>query len=74
MRKPTQDSSEIVVLGDINADVIGRVESWPEPGQEEIAKRFLMNADDLRKVSSCRLTDFFFLVRAAPAARARDLR
>ena len=39
MRKPTHDSSEIVVLGDINADIIGRVKSWPEPGQECLAER-----------------------------------
>jgi len=39
MRKPTQDSSGIIVLGDINADIIGRVKSWPEPGQECLAER-----------------------------------
>jgi len=27
------------VLGDINADLIGRVKSWPEPGQECLAER-----------------------------------
>ena len=39
MRKPTQKSSEILVLGDINADIIGRVKSWPEPGHECLAER-----------------------------------
>jgi sugar/nucleoside kinase (ribokinase family) len=39
MRKPTRKSSEIVVLGDINADIIGRVKSWPRPGQECLAER-----------------------------------
>jgi len=39
MRKPTQDSSEIVVLGDINADIIARVKSWPELGQECLTER-----------------------------------
>jgi ribokinase len=39
MRKPTQNSSEIVVLGDINADIIARVKSWPELGQECLAER-----------------------------------
>ena len=27
------------MLGDINADIIGRVKSWPEPGQECLAER-----------------------------------
>jgi len=27
------------VLGDINADIIGRVKSWPEPGKECLAER-----------------------------------
>ena len=39
MRKPTQKGSEILVLGDINLDIIGRVKSWPEPGQECLAER-----------------------------------
>src|SRR5262249_11753254 len=36
MRKP---SPEIFVLGDINADIIARVQSWPQPGQECLAER-----------------------------------
>ena len=39
MNKSRHASPEIVVLGDINADVIGRVKSWPEPGQECLAER-----------------------------------
>src|SRR5215510_11605331 len=39
MFKSTHDSPEILVLGDINADIIGRVKSWPEPGQECLAER-----------------------------------
>jgi ribokinase len=39
MFKSRQDSPEILVLGDINADIIGRVKSWPEPGQECLAER-----------------------------------
>jgi ribokinase len=39
MNKSRQASPEIVVLGDINADIIGRVKSWPEPGQECLAER-----------------------------------
>ena len=27
------------MLGDINADIIGRVKSWPEPGQECLADK-----------------------------------
>jgi ribokinase len=32
-------SEEIIVLGDINADIIARVNAWPEPGEECLAKR-----------------------------------
>jgi ribokinase len=39
VRKSRHDSPEILVLGDINADIIGRVKSWPEPGQECLAER-----------------------------------
>ena len=39
MCKPRHKSPEILVLGDINADIIGRVKSWPEPGQECLAER-----------------------------------
>jgi ribokinase len=39
MRKPKRGGLEILVLGDLNADVVGRVKSWPEPGQECLAER-----------------------------------
>jgi ribokinase len=39
MRKSRHGNPEILVLGDINADIIGRVKSWPEPGQECLAER-----------------------------------
>src|SRR5262249_24862220 len=39
MRRSTHNNPEILVLGDINADIIARVESWPEPGQECVAER-----------------------------------
>jgi ribokinase len=39
MRRSRHHSPEILVLGDINADIIGRVKSWPEPGQECLAER-----------------------------------
>jgi len=39
MPKQRHTSPEIVVLGDINADIIGRVKSWPKPGQECLAER-----------------------------------
>jgi ribokinase len=39
MRAGKQRGEEIIVLGDINADIIGRVDSWPEPGEECLAKR-----------------------------------
>src|SRR5262244_2339565 len=39
MRKATQKNRKILVLGDINADIMARVESWPEPGQECLAER-----------------------------------
>src|SRR5215831_17121090 len=39
MWKPRHKSPEILVLGDINTDIISRVKSWPEPGQECLAER-----------------------------------
>jgi ribokinase len=39
MRAGKQRKEEIIVLGDINADIIGRVDSWPEPGGECLAER-----------------------------------
>ena len=39
MRKPRYGRPEILVLGDINADIIARVKSWPEPGEECLAER-----------------------------------
>src|SRR5262245_37669216 len=39
MRKSRNDRPEILVLGDINADIIARVKSWPIPGQECLAER-----------------------------------
>jgi ribokinase len=39
MRKSRHDGPQILVLGDINADIIGRAKSWPEPGQECLAER-----------------------------------
>jgi ribokinase len=39
MCKPIHKNPEILVLGDINVDIIGRVRSWPEPGQECLAER-----------------------------------
>jgi sugar/nucleoside kinase (ribokinase family) len=39
--KPTRQPS-IVVLGDINVDIIGRVKSWPEPGEDCLAQKLEM--------------------------------
>jgi len=39
MSNSRHPSPKILVLGDINADIIGRVTSWPEPGQECLAER-----------------------------------
>jgi ribokinase len=39
MHSSTGSTPEILVLGDINADIIGRVKSWPKPGQECLANR-----------------------------------
>jgi ribokinase len=36
-RKPSRD--DILVFGDINVDIIGRVKAWPEPGAECLAPR-----------------------------------
>ncbi len=39
MRRGKHGGEEIIVLGDINADIIARVSSWPEPGGECLAER-----------------------------------
>jgi ribokinase len=39
MRARKQTGEEIIVLGDVNADIIARVSSWPKPGGECLAER-----------------------------------
>jgi ribokinase len=39
MRRARHYGGEILVLGDINADLIARVKSWPEPGEECLVER-----------------------------------
>jgi ribokinase len=39
MQNSRHASPEILVLGDINVDIIGRTKFWPEPGQECLAER-----------------------------------
>jgi ribokinase len=39
MRRSKRQNEELLVLGDINVDVIARVDSWPKPGEECLAKR-----------------------------------
>jgi ribokinase len=39
MRTGKRPREEIIVLGDINADIIARVNSWPAPGGECLAER-----------------------------------
>jgi len=39
MRTGKRPRKEIIVLGDINADIIARVNSWPAPGGECLAER-----------------------------------
>ncbi len=38
MRKGRYRNGEVLVLGDINADIIARVKSWPQPGEECLAE------------------------------------
>jgi ribokinase len=39
MRKQQRRQDEILVFGDINVDIIGRVKAWPKPGAECLAPR-----------------------------------
>ena len=39
MRTRKHRGEEIIVLGDVNADIIARVSSWPKPGGECLAER-----------------------------------
>ena len=33
----------IVVLGDMNVDIMGRVRSWPEPGEDCLSRKLEMH-------------------------------
>ena len=39
MRKQRRGNYDILVFGDINVDIVGRVKAWPEPGAECLAPR-----------------------------------
>ena len=38
MRRKTSGPPSIVVLGDINVDIMGRVNAWPQPGEDCLAQ------------------------------------
>src|SRR5271163_4177391 len=38
MRRKTTGPPSIVVLGDINVDIMGRVKAWPQPGEDCLAQ------------------------------------
>src|SRR5277367_3301805 len=39
MRRKTSGPPSIVVLGDINVDIMGRVRAWPQPGEDCLAQK-----------------------------------
>jgi ribokinase len=39
MRRKTTGRPSIVVLGDINVDIMGRVRAWPQPGDDCLARK-----------------------------------
>ena len=44
MRKQRRGQDDILVFGDINVDIIGRVKAWPEPGAECLAPRLELHS------------------------------
>src|SRR6202167_1500198 len=38
MRRKTIPQPSIIVLGDINVDIMGRVQAWPQPGEDCLAR------------------------------------
>lgn len=59
-RNPT-----IVVLGDINVDMLGRVKAWPKPGQDCLAQRLEMHCGGVGANSALALARWGVNVRLA---------
>jgi ribokinase len=55
----------IVVIGDINVDMLGRVESWPEPGQDCLAPQLEMHCGGVGANSAMALARWGIDVRLA---------
>jgi ribokinase len=55
----------IVVLGDINVDMLGRVKAWPKPGQDCLAQRLEMHCGGVGANSALALAGWGVNVRLA---------
>jgi ribokinase len=62
---PTRSKPTIVVIGDINVDMLGRVKAWPKPGQDCLAPRLAMHCGGVGANSAMALAGWGVDVRLA---------
>jgi ribokinase len=64
-RNQTRHKSAIVVIGDINVDMLGRVKAWPKPGQDCLAPQLEMHCGGVGANSALALARWGLDVRLA---------
>jgi len=64
-RGRTRSKPAIVVIGDINVDMLGRVNAWPKPGQDCLAPRLEMHCGGVGANSAIALARWGVDVRLA---------
>jgi len=64
-RNPARPAPAIVVIGDINVDMLGRVKSWPKPGQDCLAPHLEMHVGGVGANSAMALARWGIGVRLA---------
>jgi ribokinase len=65
MKSRSHPKPTIVVIGDINVDMLGRVKSWPKPGQDCLAPRLEMHCGGVGANSALALARWGIDVRLA---------
>jgi hypothetical protein len=64
----TRHKPAIVVIGDINVDMLGRVKAWPKPGQDCLAPQLEMHCGGVGANSALALARWGVDVRLAGCA------
>ena len=64
-RSQTRRTPAIVAIGDINVDMLGRVKSWPKPGQDCLAPQLEMHCGGVGANSALALARWGIDVRLA---------